>query len=332
MKQTNIYCSQSQKPFEPTTREEMLGFLAINIMMEIKKLPCIRDYWSSNSQLRDTYISSVMSLNRFFFLLSKMHLNDNSLMPKKGYPNYDKLYKIAPMINQLSENFLKSYNPIKEQAVDESMIKFKGRSTLKQYHPQKPIKRGHKVWVRADLNVFVCQFEIYTGKINGRPEKLLGERVVRNLSRNLAFKFYHLYFDNYFTSVSLMISLKQDGILACGTVRSNRKDLPKMQKTDKSMNKGESEFRSSFKGIDWVKWFDNKHVVNSFIIYKQRNTDSQMTLKDFRLLVIDQLIGYYSSNKRGKKRMPISKSNFKKQVSNERRFSQAPHLPIVLDS
>lgn len=288
MKQTNIYCSQSQKPFEPTTREEMLGFLAINIMMEIKKLPCIRDYWSSNSQLRDTYISSVMSLNRFFFLLSKMHLNDNSLMPKKGYPNYDKLYKIAPMINQLSENFLKSYNPIKEQAVDESMIKFKGRSTLKQYHPQKPIKRGHKVWVRADLNVFVCQFEIYTGKINGRPEKLLGERVVRNLSRNLAFKFYHLYFDNYFTSVSLMISLKQDGILACGTVRSNRKDLPKMQKTDKSMNKGESEFRSSFKGIDWVKWFDNKHVVNSFIIYKQRNTDSQMTLKDFRLLVIDR--------------------------------------------
>lgn len=35
------------------------------------------------------------------------------------------------------------------------MIRFKGRSTLKQYMPNKPIKRGYKVWVRADEERYI---------------------------------------------------------------------------------------------------------------------------------------------------------------------------------
>ena len=37
-----------------------------------------------------------------------------------------------------------------ENSIDEAMIKFKGRSSLKQYVSLKPIKRGIKAWVRAD--------------------------------------------------------------------------------------------------------------------------------------------------------------------------------------
>ncbi|XP_051170607.1 piggyBac transposable element-derived protein 4-like [Leptopilina boulardi] len=336
-----------------------------------------------------------------------MHLNDNESMPKTGDPTYNKLYKVAPMINHLSENFLKFYKPTKEQAIDESMIRFKGRSSLKQYLPQKPIKRGFKVWVRADKYGFVCEFQIYTGKIDGSAEKLLGERVVRDLSRELTFKNYHLYFGNYFTSVSLMICLKNEGIQACGTVRSNRKELPKCQKPDKSLKKGDSEYRTSFKGISWVKWKDNKAVqflsnfhdpsdiatvgrkqkdgsilqitapkiavdynsymgcvdkadmlkstyelnrkskkrwhrifwhlvdvtvVNSFIIYRQNRPDSQMALKEFRLAVANDLIGYSTPNKRGKKQQQLPINNYKPKISTTMRFSQVPHLPTVLST
>lgn len=31
-------------------------------------------------------------------------------------------------------------------SIDESVIAFKGRSTMKQFMPMKPIKRGFKVW------------------------------------------------------------------------------------------------------------------------------------------------------------------------------------------
>jgi len=45
-----------------------------------------------------------------------------------------------------------------------------------------------------------------------------------------------------------MSNLLADGILACGTVRTNRKDLPKQQQDVKNMSTGDSEFRTSYQG------------------------------------------------------------------------------------
>ena len=61
------------------------------------------------------------------------------------------------------------------------MIKFKGRSVMKQYVPKKPIKRGFKVRVRADSdNGFVCEYQVYCGK-EKRSETGLESRVVQDL-------------------------------------------------------------------------------------------------------------------------------------------------------
>ena len=52
--------------------------------------------------------------------------------------------------------------------------------------PLKPAKRGIKVWIRADLvSHFVCQFQVCTGRPNQGQEHGLGERVVKELSRDL---------------------------------------------------------------------------------------------------------------------------------------------------
>lgn len=44
------------------------------------------------------------------------------------------------------------------------MIKFKERSSLKQYNPMKPIKRGYKLWSIADQKGYILNFSIYQGK------------------------------------------------------------------------------------------------------------------------------------------------------------------------
>ena len=68
-------------------------------------------------------------------------------------------------MEQIQSRCATLYNPSKELAIDEAMIKFQGRSSLKQYMPQKPIKRGIKVWVLADSrNGYFSRLEIYTGK------------------------------------------------------------------------------------------------------------------------------------------------------------------------
>ncbi len=95
-----------------------------------------------------------------------------------------------------------------ELFMDEAMLKFKGRSSLKQYMPNKPIKRGIKVWVEADSIIgYVCDFSIYSGK-DGIKTDDLGGKVVKQLASTLNSRHHHhLYFDNYFSSSQLFLGL-----------------------------------------------------------------------------------------------------------------------------
>ena len=84
-------------------------------------------------------------------------------------PDPDRLWKILPVISAVVAGCRTLYRTNRERSIDEAMTAFKGRSLMKQYLPKKPIKRGFKVWVRADShNGYISQFECYTGKKGGR--------------------------------------------------------------------------------------------------------------------------------------------------------------------
>ena len=103
------------------------------------------------------------------------------------------------MIDHLSKQFADLYEPNKEVAVDEAMIKFTGRSAVKQYNimPMKSIKRGIKVWVLGDShNGYFHTFLVYTGK-EGIEEKQLGQRVVKDLTRLLKGKNHHVFLTTF---------------------------------------------------------------------------------------------------------------------------------------
>ncbi len=54
--------------------------------------------------------------------------------------------------------------------------------------------------------------------------------------------------------------------MACGTIRTDRKGLPKGLKADRELQRGEYDFRVSEKGIAFYKWMDNKavHLISNF--------------------------------------------------------------------
>lgn len=257
--QTNLYAEQSGKRYKPTNKEEIHTFFGINILMGIKRLPSYRDYWSSDIDLNDPFISKLMPVNRFSWLLGNVHLNNNSLMPKKGEPGFDKLYKLRPFLTALSQNFKNNFHPGQILAVDESMIKFKGRSSLKQYMPKKPIKRGYKLWMLADKSGYVVKFEVYTGKVSDMRELDLGGSVVKRLTEELVGKHHSVYIDNFFVNYFLMEDLKDNDIYACGTIRVDRKYLPSFKPTS-SMERGENEWFVSNNKVIATKWIDNKPV------------------------------------------------------------------------
>ena len=78
-----------------------------------------------------------MPRNRFLEIWNNLHFCDNSKMPRPGDPNFDKLFKVREFLNDLNTNFRINYNPHPEQAVDEAMIKHKGRETVHAYEAHK---------------------------------------------------------------------------------------------------------------------------------------------------------------------------------------------------
>lgn len=103
-------------------------------------------------------IAKTMPLKRFLSILRFLQLNDNSKMPKPKEPQFDRLYKVRPMINFLKEKYYEIFSPSRYLSVDESMVGFKGRSSLKQYLPNKPTKRGLKcgLWHVHQLGLFLA--------------------------------------------------------------------------------------------------------------------------------------------------------------------------------
>ncbi|KAJ8980494.1 hypothetical protein NQ317_000610, partial [Molorchus minor] len=259
----------------PVTLGEIKCFMGLNILMGIKKMPSYKDYWSARIDLRDHFIASCMSRNRFSWLLGHIHVNDNTLQPKKGHPGYDKLL---------------------------------------------------------------------------RPIELVG-------------KHHEVYIDNFFNSVELQLSLQNDGIYICGTVRPVRKGFPKDLAGDKQMNRGDSDWRVSDTGIVAAKWKDNKpvHFLSNFhnpedqqrictndynahmgyvdkcdmykscyeIDQRAATGGKSLSLKEFRLAVANGLIGADPEVlQRGRRSNGEIINKFKVQVPLERRTDKASHMPV----
>ena len=213
------------------TVEELKAFLGFSVLMSINSLPALKYYWKRDPTYHYAPIASRISRDRFLEVSRYLQFVDNDTLEPRESPSYDRLGKVCPLIDHFTNKFKEVYMPHKEVAVDEAMIKFTGRSSLKQYLPMKPIKRGIKVWVLGDSsNGYFCNFQVYTGKVNNTTEKGLGARVVKDLTSDLKGKYHHCFFDNYFTSASLLFDLSKDGIYACGTARKDRVGFPEALK------------------------------------------------------------------------------------------------------
>ncbi|KDR17055.1 PiggyBac transposable element-derived protein 3 [Zootermopsis nevadensis] len=124
--------------------------------MGYHKLPS----WSTSEDLGIPLIRKALSHDRFDSILMHLHVNDNSQMTGK---KTDKLYKIRPLVTALNDNFPNIYKGTRELSIDESVNLFKGRSSIKQYNPMKPIKRGYKLWCIGDQRGYILKLDIYQG-------------------------------------------------------------------------------------------------------------------------------------------------------------------------
>ena len=229
--------------------------------MGIKVMPEVTDYWSSNAQLGCAWISSVMTRARFFAITQYLQFTDCTRLIQRGRAGYNPVDKIRPIANYLKRRFADFYKPTRCMCVDEAMIAYKGRSSLKQYMPSKPTKWGIKVWELCDSeNGYCVDFDVYAAKHYKPTRNGLGYDVVTKLVHDHLGKNHRIYFDRYFTSVHLVEYLLRNNTYACGTININRKGLPKEAKTVK-LKRGESKVHEKAEtGVTLTTWRDKRQI------------------------------------------------------------------------
>ena len=235
----------------------------------------------------------------------------------------DKLWKIRRFMDLLLAQFQALYEVNGYVSVDESMVKYKGRLSFRQYLPMKPVKWGIKVWVMAESSTgYVNNFQAYTGAIVGKTETGLAHRIVSDLAQPYFGSNLCVYMDNFYTSVKLLLDLQGRGVQACGTVRAGRKDLPKNKELTKAAGLTKHAFNVAQRDdLTFCVWQDTKTVMvlSNFHdptehgsvrrrVGGQRQTDVRVPacLADYQkhmkgVDLLDQMVGYYQIHHRSTK-------------------------------
>uniref|UniRef100_A0A3B1KIQ1 PiggyBac transposable element-derived protein domain-containing protein n=1 Tax=Astyanax mexicanus TaxID=7994 RepID=A0A3B1KIQ1_ASTMX len=291
---TNLYAVQKGKDKLALTSEEFKTFLGINMVMSYVRYPRSRMYWSSETGLRLELIADAMPVNRFEQILRYMHFVDNySLDPK----NADRFVKIRPVLDALKETFQSALDPEEFQSVDEMMIPYKGRLSIKQYVPKKPKPWGIKVWVRAGSSGYMYNFEPYQGPAGGRGEisqlGMAGDVVMR-LCQDIQDKNHKVFFDNFFCTIPLLQALEHQGIYGTGTCRSNRlhgaqKKLKK-EKQMKQEGRGSVSVVTNAQNITITRWLDSSviHMASSCTGLSPTDVAQRWSKKEKRMLNIQR--------------------------------------------
>ena len=130
------------------------------------------------------------------------------------------------------------------------MVKFKVRSSMKQYVKKKPIKWGFKFWwCCASEKWYFNQFDLHG--VKKKPQKKIWDQV-------LGWKWLNPFniaivcfcFDNFFDSFTSILKLYDRSVYSFGTAWKARKGMPEMLIV---------KIMKLYSGkVAWCKWFERR--------------------------------------------------------------------------
>ncbi|CAG2197406.1 unnamed protein product [Mytilus edulis] len=301
--QTNLYANRKLqndelKPnsritkWRPTSIDEMKVFFSLIISMGLTRKGDLDAYWSTDEVINTPFFSKMMAKDRFMNILANLHLNDNNLA------NTDRLYKVRPFITMMRDTF-GVYTPEESLSFDEGTCPFKGRVKFRVYNPMKPNKFGIKLYQCCEARSGYCvafdiydadaerSCSIYADTVGVAEDCTHTTKLVVGLLAfcGLLLKGYKVYLDNYYCSPELFNELDLLNTYACGTVRTNRKLVPKAFTEVKKLKQGQGIFRR-MGNLLAIKFHDKRdvHMLSTMheaklIVTDRVNKDNEPVLK-----------------------------------------------------
>lgn len=251
----DVSLNSKMKKWKDTTEAEMYTFFATIMLMGLVGKNSLKKYWTNNPVIETPFFKVLFSQDRFLLLLRALHFSDNDMTT-------DKLCKIRNLLDPLKTIFKTTFYPFQNLCIDESLVLWKGRLSFKIYIPSKRHRFGIKLFVHCDaLTGYVLDIIVYTGSesdIKMNPDIGISGSVVTTMLSDYLGKGHRLFVDNWYTSPTLFDFLHKNKTNACGTVRANRKDMPKFG--NEKMKRGEVKALNS-NNLMAMKWRDKRDVI-----------------------------------------------------------------------
>lgn len=321
VKESNKYALFLNCANPQITAEEMRCFLGILFVSGYNDLPSKKSYWDSGVDMRNIMVADAMRRDRFITIMRFLHCNDNNKLD-----NTDKMSKVRPLMNLLKNNFQAHHVVTEHNNFDESMIKYYGKHGCKQFIRGKPIRFGYKVWSLNTEDGYLANFQIYQGKstkpnstyesLFGKPAAVFVVMLDELPEKQLKYSFY---FDNLFTSLNLLVHLKERGYEGTGTIRANRipKSCPILRK--KEMERKQRGIVDSTiskeDGLIVVAWKDNSVVYVASTCYgvQPRDWVKRYSAAEKKIITVSRpnLIRAYNQYMGGTDRMDEDIANYR---------------------
>lgn len=273
----------------PTCPKEIIKFLGLILLMGHVEKDSIQEYWSTDELVETPIFRKVMPRDRFKMILKFLHFSNNSDKLNRDNPFYDRLWKIREIFDMINESYKEAYNPAENLAIDEVIVKFKGRVIFRQYIPKKRKQWGIKIYKIADELGYTYDMQVYLGKDKNEEKPFCSAafNVVTEMAKTIKGKGHKLFMDNFFSSPDLYDFLhSQMKVNCCGTVRQNRKKFPK-DMVKKKMARGSVTMRFAH-GMTAVCWKDKREVLMlsnmhlpSDQVVKTENTGKPQIVADY---------------------------------------------------
>ena len=297
--QSNFFAKQKNpKSSFNLTEDKLRKFLGCSFWMSLYGMLNTRRYWSLHFGLKQIF--QTMSRNEWEEIKHGLHFSDNT----SGIKN--KGTKFMFLIDHF--NSVASKIELEEMlSVDEQIVPTKTRKTsLRRYNPK---KWGYKIFMLCSSESgIVHQIEFYLGK-SEETQLMYGlsnsASVVARLSALVpVHKNYQMFFDNWFSSVPLLVELKLKGILSLCTYQPHRipsLNFPSDHHVKKNHGRGHMiEKSASVNGseIAAVKWLDNKgvHLLSNFAGSQPQSTASRYNrkTKTYDTIVCPNIVKVYN--------------------------------------
>ena len=273
--------TQSDGSWKDVTADEIKRFIALLIHFGVVHVRGdVQKNWSTKTLYHGLWARAILSRQKYFAILAMLHVVD----PATKTPG-NKLRDVESFVTDFKKKCSELYQPRQHVAIDERMVKSRHRSGFRQFIKDKPTRWGIKLWVLADSsNGYTIDFNIYIGRAAGQDvsEHGLGYDVVMRLMSPYFNRGYHLFVDNFYSSLILFKDLFDRGVLATGTILETRRSFPATLKNSKEWAKGKE--RGCMR---WVRnppclvlqWVDNK-VVSMITTVGDANDHVQVSRKE----------------------------------------------------